>query len=52
MTKEHTLHKCDQNESGFDVIFLLGSWCMDDGHDGYIDIDFCPWCGKKLENFV
>lgn len=47
------IHGCDTNENtsyNKEIIYFeLSGWNMDDGHDGYIEIQYCPYCGRKLD---
>ena len=44
MPKDYDTHNCGRTE----IIYLFHSWNLDDGKDGYIEIDYCPYCGVKL----
>lgn len=54
MIKPHTRHECPEDSKDHswnkDIIYLGGGWNLDNGDDGLIDIDYCPYCGAKLEN--
>jgi len=43
--KDHDTHNCGRTR---EIIYLHYSWVLDDGNDGYIKIDYCPYCGVKL----
>lgn len=44
--KDHDKHECEDRER--QILYLWGSWMLDDGHDSFIDIYYCPYCGVKL----
>ena len=49
MTKDFDIHKCKTLNLVREIIYINLSWNLDDGHDGYIEILYCPYCGVKLE---
>lgn len=57
--KYHIEYKCDIHENPFDCPDKIINYStkqnnygiiIHDGGSSYIEIEFCPWCGKKLKN--
>jgi len=55
--KYHIEHKCDVHKDPFDCPDKIINYSekqniygiiIHDGGSSFIEIEFCPWCGKKL----